>query len=708
MTKTGTGNVNFTGANTFTGGTIVNAGTLQLDGTFGNTTSVTIAGGTLLLGNDERLNDLATVTITSGTFDLNDHTETIGSLSGTGGTLALGTGNLIIAGTADTTFAGALTGTGTLAVTGTGTLDLTGDSSAYGGSTTVEMGKSLAVNGSLGGNVSVDGMLQGAGVIGGNLTVNGGGIVAPGNSIGTLTIGGAYLPLTNSVLQIETDGTSNDLLIANSATLAGTVNVQSLNGVAPTPNQHYVFLQTTGGITGTFDGITDNLPLVDLLLGYDPNDVYFFVQSNGANFAAVASTPNELAVANYLDQTSGSASGDYRTVVDNLLLLNTSELQAALNQMSGESYGTTAQATIQTTTMSVQQLANHLGSISMIGPGASSGVGFTSSMETVTSMTSSSFLPGSNGDIQRVSHAEETSAPLAATSAEWIACCCCCDSLETQWNAWSVGYGLGGSASSDGNASGAIYGMGGVLTGADRWMDESTLVGLFGGYTGSSFSTGTPSARVNDNAGLGGLYALRRGEILYLSALAGGQGDNYASQRQIDFGGINRNATGNYTGWQGFGYTELGGNLKAGPATLQPFGALQYIHLRQNAFTETGAGSLNLTSGGMDTDSLRSFLGSRAQLRLKGQWTRYFTPEAQASWLHEYSDATTGLNTRFAAIGGNTFAPTGLNAGRDWALLGVGVTCTLTENIQLNCNYFAQTNDRQTYHVGAASLNIQW
>jgi uncharacterized protein with beta-barrel porin domain len=318
-------------------------------------------------------------------------------------------------------------------------------------------------------------------------------------------------------------------------------------------------------------------------------------------------------------------------------------------------------------------------------------------------MNSASALAATSGGVQRASYSEEAPPSLPTTCAECIACC---RPDETCWNAWSVGYGLGGSAS-DGNASGARYGMGGALLGADRWHDESTLVGMFGGYTGSNFSTAAPSASVSDNAGLGGLYALRRGDVLYVSAVAGGQGDNYTGRRQIHFAEINRTASGAYTGWQGFGYSELGANMTAGAATLQPFGSLQYIHLRQNSVTETGAGSLNLSSGGMDSDSFRSFLGSRAQFRFNGPWTR-FIPEAQASWLHEYEDAATGLNARFAAVGGDTFAVAGLNTGRDWALLGLGFTCIVADNVQLTGNYFAQTNDRQTYHVGAAGLSIQW
>lgn len=136
---------------------------------------------------------------------------------------------------------------------------------------------------------------------------------------------------------------------------------------------------------------------------------------------------------------------------------------------------------------------------------------------------------------------------------------------------------------------------------------------------------------------------------------------------------------------------------------------MQYIHVRQNGFTETGADSLNLTNGGMDTDSFRGFLGSRLRYDLS-EATRIdrIAVEAQAAWLHEFADATTAFNGTFVGAGATPFYTTGLNAGRDWAMLGTGRSVNLTTNIQLTANYFSMTNDRQTFHVGAGGLNLNW
>lgn len=112
------------------GDVVVEAGTFRLD------------GGAGLHVTDSRL------TVNGGTFDYNGISDSIGSLSGTGGTLALGAGTLT-AGNDDTstTFAGAITGTGGFTKTGTGTLTLSG-SSSYTGATRVQEGtlKLVAAN----------------------------------------------------------------------------------------------------------------------------------------------------------------------------------------------------------------------------------------------------------------------------------------------------------------------------------------------------------------------------------------------------------------------------------------------------------------------------------------------------------------------------------------------------------------------------------
>ncbi|UXN60043.1 autotransporter outer membrane beta-barrel domain-containing protein [Phyllobacterium zundukense] len=179
--------------------------TWALTGTGTATTNWNIQDGTLQLGNGG----------TSGSV--------IGDITtASAGTLAFNRSNTF-------TFDNLVLGTGTISQIGTGTTIMTADNSAFAGSTTIEAG-TLSVNGILGGTVNVQtgGRLQGTGDVG---TTTSDGTIAPGNSIGTLTVNGNYTG-NGGTLVIETelgdDASPTDRLVVTGDT-AGTTNVRVTN-----------------------------------------------------------------------------------------------------------------------------------------------------------------------------------------------------------------------------------------------------------------------------------------------------------------------------------------------------------------------------------------------------------------------------------------------------------------------------------------------
>jgi autotransporter-associated beta strand protein len=203
LTKTGGGTLELTGDNSYSGETNVSVGTLALKGTG------SIAASGRVLAN--------------GTFDISGTTvgASIKRLAGAG-TVEFGQQTLTLS-HANDTFSGVFTGSGGFILAG-GQQTLTGNSSAFTGATTVNAG-TLTVNGILGGTMDVlGGRLQGIGTVG-NTINHLGGVIAPGNSIGTLTVAGNYIS-NGGALEVEAelggDSSPADLLVITGDSILGT------------------------------------------------------------------------------------------------------------------------------------------------------------------------------------------------------------------------------------------------------------------------------------------------------------------------------------------------------------------------------------------------------------------------------------------------------------------------------------------------------
>jgi outer membrane autotransporter protein len=191
-------------------------------------------------------------------------------------------------------FAPVVSGNGHIDVA-SGFTRLTGDSSAFAGDTTIDTGATLSVNGSLGGDISVDGRLQGTGTVG-NVTVNDGGILAPGNSPGTLHVDGDLVMQTGSVYEAEIDsdtGMTDSISVAGDVTIeSGTVLSVSNLGTQPlTPGADIQLIQTVGEtstVEGQFDSVVGGSELLDFGVSYENGQIQVSAErSETTNFASI-------------------------------------------------------------------------------------------------------------------------------------------------------------------------------------------------------------------------------------------------------------------------------------------------------------------------------------------------------------------------------------------------------------------------------------
>ncbi len=291
VVKTSGGNATLGGTNTFSGGLDIQGGSVFVANiaSLGTGTVSTAAGTSLAIGNTGNQTLANSLTgagslLKSGTGDL---TLTGNALTGgmtiSGGRvlantnpLSLGSGavsvgagaELVYTTASNATFANGISGAGTLRKLGTAQLTFTNPFAI--GALAVDAG-SVRINTVATTNATVGSAarLDGTGRIVGNLVNNG--TVAPGNSIGTLTVQGNYTHNAGSVLEIEFDGAGNiDLLdVTGNATLnGGTLRFVSVGGAEGSGG---TFLRTGGTLTGTFATVETVGAQLPLAVIYQPN-----------------------------------------------------------------------------------------------------------------------------------------------------------------------------------------------------------------------------------------------------------------------------------------------------------------------------------------------------------------------------------------------------------------------------------------------------
>ena len=270
----------------------------------------------------------------------------------------------------------------------------------------------------------------------------------------------------------------------------------------------------------------------------------------------------------------------------------------------------------------------------------------------------------------------------------------------SEWGAFGSIYDVGGSVDATLFANGLDYDAGGTQWGAYRFLDSETTVGLFGGYTHQNIDVNADSKSSNIHSGQLGTF-LHRSDASKYWLLAGAVAyDDYDIARSTDSG----TARGDFDGVQSSAYTEAGSFIPWGAIVLEPSAALQYIWLRQNGFTETGAGADNLSFAKTDTNSLRSIVGVRCKREHPTNWG-CLRPELRAQWMHEFLDTATSV---LIAAGGPTGTSIGVDLGRDWAVLGGGVTLDIGGATSLFANYDVQFNDRSALHVAGGGAQWEW
>lgn len=707
--KSGDGELELTGTNTYSGGTLIQRGSLRV----ASDNKLGAAGAGITIDNNGALRASASfasarnvaLTGAGGVFQVDDGMALTlnGVVSGNvltkvgGGTLVLNAGNTytgsnfvnggVLQGNTnslrggiifdsnmgnpiarsvifdqgfDGTYASIIRGLGAVTKQGAGKLSITGIQE-YTGATNINAGN-LNVNGSLKSssvvNVNTGGTLSGNGTFG-NVKLNGG-KVSPGNSIGTIIVDGNLNMAPNSEYHVELNGNRSDLIqVSGSANiLSSTFSIghdTDTTSAPVLPGKTYTILTTGGGLTGTSPsvGIAD-FPFLNFALSNDGFNAYLTTSRGAGAFAELATTRNETAVANALD-TAGPGSPLWQQVVG----ASEAQARAAFASLGGASMHANVTGALSAQSQHLRdavtdRLRQDFAYGTSLAP-ASNALAYAPDAR-------NAFAADRNAPFHKVPPAV---APVPAQV----------------YAVWAQALGSWGSLKGDGNAARTDHSLGGVLSGLDVTFNGQWRVGLAGGYSQSVFRSPDIAASGSSHnyhialygGGQVGAWGLRGGASFSTSDITTSRQAGAVNLRGLQNGDYSATTT------QVFG--EVGHSTKFGAATLEPFANIAYV-LVDGGINETGVAAV---TGSSRLDTTYTTLGLRGATAL----TNTLTARGTLGWRHALGNVTPVAALAFQS-GSAAFALAGSPIARDALVAEAGLDYAVAANASFGVSWTGQ------------------
>lgn len=572
-----------------------------------------------------------------------------------------------------------------------GVTNYTGDGSGFTGTTTIS-GSTLYVQNALGGSIDIggSGRLGGVGTLG-DVTVGAGGTIAPGNSIGTLSVEDIIFA-SGSIYEVElndggnTAGTHNDLIEADTATIeAGAIfHVVPENGTDDgstyTPNTQYTIIETAAAGNLTVNGdpdITDDFAFLSFTGHHDGQNYYLTSSEAAASFCLPGASFNQCQTGDAVHEL-GSGHDAFDAVVG----MSEANANAAFNALSGEVHAS-GQHVIENTFALFNRTLRQQG-ITGIGGGSGNDV-----------MT------------EPLGYAP-TAQAAAGVGAIDDATAAYADSRVA--NAWLAPLGGRGTIDSDGNAATLDWWSAGLAGGYEGQIDLGTGKGFAGFGLGYIRSHGSVDARLStfdaDGFHIGAYGGWEDGPWTLAGSLAYAA-NRISTERRIVFGGIDQTANASY--WNhtiGFSGEALYGFDMGGGTTLSPLFTLDAGWSGHGGFTETGAGALSLTGASESWTRLDTGFGIALQHVVLTESGRV-TLDGRAVWEHAFADVVPSQSLAFAgsAAGFNVRGPA---ASRDRLRVGAGLAWDVAPDMTIRANYDGLFSSDQSSHSGSIGLNVRF
>lgn len=537
---------------------------------------------------------------------------------------------------------------------GSGILELTGNN-RFSGVTTI-MDGGLIINGYHGNSlveVQENGTLSGSGTIG-SLIAEKGAVVAPGNSIGTLTVkgdvifdeGSFYLMQSsldegNDLIQSEGSAKINNANLVISLTDRG--NLLQYSNVGSILNQEMTILTAQNGVNGEFNQLEPYSLFLDTPLNYTENSAILNFKRNDVLFIDIALTKNERSVANAIDSMAAGNS-----VYESMLIINNKDdAREIYRQLSGQLYADITSIMINNSYYLRDTLNQRL-------------------------------LQSSGNSVVKDIKANANGA--------WV-------KVHSSWS----------NASGNSNSTGYHVSNYGVLLGIDSIFDNGWQGGLASGYTQTTFDGGYRSSAEGYKYDIG-VYGSKSFDNLMIRSGVTYSLYNIDTKRPIQYYAQQDHLTGSYSTNVSQVFVEMGKKIILNKVNIEPFANLAYVNVQTDHINEHG-GAASLHADKQNAEAKTSILGLRMDTQLPVGQSLSLNFHHELGWQYQFGHVNRDMS--LALKGENQgFTVSSAPASRNGVVIKVGADLLMNKSAKLYLDYSGTLS--ANYQDNRVALGVEW
>jgi len=469
---------------------------------------------------------------------------------------------------------------------------------------------------------------------------------------GRLNINTNFTLPVNSELQVELYDGGHGQLDVDGQAITGVNNHLTIIAQPQTYLDGGSFDVLVGdSVSGTF--ATSTLPSTIFLgfnISYLPTAVR--IETSTQTFASASTNETEKATAAHLDSLLPGATGDLAKILTEIqFMTDPGEVSAAFSNLNPSMYANNTLMSMGATRLFEASKYRRMDRVRQDQLSAGNSRPYQSSERIMFAYN------GSKTDIKRLMVDSESEKQDRRPYGFWI-------------NAMSQR----GDQNSTPGFTGFEHEAAGIAIGWD-YASDNLLVGLSGNFSKTDID-------MNNAAGSGGIesqglsvYSSYFNNRWYVEGDLGYVWQENTNRRIATVGTIQQVASSNHDAEAWSVYLGGGYYFPLRNGQIGPFARLEYIHLDEDGFTESGAGAANLVVQARKTDALRSVLG----LRMTGLFDLghgSLMPEASIAWSHDFDVDDLDITSSFANTPASSFIVRGQDVEDDGAIIGVGLTYT--------------------------------